>query len=50
MEFIIKKFSINRGAMTLFRMFRAIMWNLLIIEPFFHRIFRKTKIENYIGI
>jgi hypothetical protein len=26
------------------------MWNLVIIEPFFHWIFWKTKIENYIGI
>jgi hypothetical protein len=39
----------NRGAMTWFRMFGATMWNLLIIEPFFHWIFWKTKIENYIG-
>jgi hypothetical protein len=36
MELIIKKISMNRGAMTWFRMFGAIMWNLLIIEPFFH--------------
>jgi hypothetical protein len=31
-----------------FRMFGAIVWNLLIIEPFFHWIFWKTKIEIYI--
>jgi hypothetical protein len=36
MEFIIKKFSMNRGATIWFRMFEAIVWNLLIIEPFFH--------------
>ncbi len=40
----------NRGATTWFRMFRATMWNLLIIEPFFHWIFWKMKIEIYIGI
>jgi hypothetical protein len=50
MELIIKKFSMNRGAMTWFRMFRTTMWNLLIIEPFFHWIVWKIKIENYIGI
>jgi hypothetical protein len=36
MEHVIKKFSMNRGAMTWFRMFGAIVWNLLIIEPFVH--------------
>jgi len=50
MELVIKKFSMNRGATTWFKMFRVIVWNLLIIEPFFHWIFWKTKIENYIGI
>jgi hypothetical protein len=50
MEHIIKKFSMNRGAPTWFRMLRAIVWNLLIIEPFFHWSFWKTKIENYIRI
>jgi hypothetical protein len=44
-----QKFSMNRGATTWFRMFGTTMWNLLIIEPFFHWIFWKTKIENYIG-
>ncbi len=39
-----------RSASTWFRMFGIIVWNLLIIEPFFHWIFWKTKIENYIGI
>jgi hypothetical protein len=48
MEFIIKKFS---GVQQFwFIIFRAIVWNLLIIEPFFHWIFWKTNIENYIGI
>jgi hypothetical protein len=40
----------NRGATTWFRMFGATMWNLLIIEPFFHWIFSKMNIEIYIGI
>jgi hypothetical protein len=35
MELVIKKFSMNRVAMTWFRMFGAIVWNPLIIEPFF---------------
>jgi hypothetical protein len=39
MEFVIKKISMNRGAMTWFRMFGATLWNLLIIEPFFSLIF-----------
>ncbi len=38
-EHIIKKFSMNRGASTWFRMFGATMWNLFIIEPYFHCIF-----------
>jgi hypothetical protein len=38
------------GALIWFIMFGATMWNLLIIEPFFHWIFWKAKIENYIGI
>ncbi len=42
MELIIKKFSMNRGAPTWFKMFGIAMWNLLIIEPFFHR-FKKKK-------
>jgi len=39
MELIIENFSMSRGATTWFKMFGAIVWNLLIIEPFFHRIF-----------
>jgi len=50
MELIIKKFKMNKGASTWCRMFGATVWNLLIIEPFFHWIFWKTKIENYIRI
>jgi hypothetical protein len=38
MEFIIKTFIMNKGAMTWFGMFGPTMWNLLIIEQFF-RIF-----------
>jgi hypothetical protein len=34
MELIMKKFSMNRGATTWFEMFGAIVWILLIIEPF----------------
>jgi hypothetical protein len=37
-------------ATTWFRMFGVTMWTLLIIKPFFHWIFWKTKIENCIGI
>jgi hypothetical protein len=36
MEFVIKKISMTKGASTWFRMFGAMVWNLLIIEPFFH--------------
>jgi hypothetical protein len=36
MGLIIKKFLMNRGEMTWFRMFKITMWNLLIIETFFH--------------
>jgi hypothetical protein len=36
MEFIVKKFSMNRAAMIWLKMFGATMWNLLIIEPSFH--------------
>jgi hypothetical protein len=38
-----------KGATTWFRMFGVTVWNLLIIEPLFHWIFWKSKIENYIG-
>jgi cytosine/uracil/thiamine/allantoin permease len=33
---IIRKFSMNTGARTWFRMFGIMVWTLLIIEPFFH--------------
>jgi hypothetical protein len=49
MEFIIKKFSMNTGATTWFRMFEVIVWKLLIIEPFFHWFFWKTKINTCYG-
>jgi hypothetical protein len=49
MELVIRKFSMNRGATTWFKMFGATVWNLLIIEPLFIECFLKTKIENYIG-
>jgi hypothetical protein len=46
----LKTISMNRGTLTWFRMFGTIVWNLLIIEPFVHWFFWKTKIENYVGI
>ncbi len=45
MELIIKKFFMNRGAMTWFRMFGPTMWNLLIIEPFFIENFEKPRLK-----
>jgi hypothetical protein len=36
MGFIIKKFSMSRGASIWFRMFGVMVWILSIIEPFFH--------------
>jgi hypothetical protein len=35
MELIIKKFSMNRGAVIRFRMIEVMVWNLLIINHFF---------------
>jgi hypothetical protein len=43
MELVIKKLSMIGGAMIWFRKFGATMWNLLIIEPLFHRVFLKTQ-------
>jgi hypothetical protein len=45
MELIIKKFSMNRSVMTWFRMFGGIVWNLLIIEPFFIDFFEKPRLK-----
>jgi hypothetical protein len=45
MELVIKKFSMNRGATTWFKMFGVTMWNLLIIEPFFIEFFEKTRLK-----
>jgi hypothetical protein len=45
LEHIIKKFLMNRGAMTWFRMFGAIVWNLLIVEPFFIDFFEKPRLK-----
>jgi hypothetical protein len=50
MELVIKKFSMNRGAMTWFRMFGAIMWNLLIIQPFFIDFFEKSRLKTILGL
>jgi hypothetical protein len=41
MAFMIRKFSMNRGASTWFTMFGVMVQTLLIIEPFFHWIFKK---------
>ncbi len=40
----------NRGAMTWFRMFGAIMWNLLIIQPFFIDFFEKSRLKTILGL
>ncbi len=40
----------NRGATTWFRMFRITVWNLLIIEPFFHRFFEKSKLKTILEL
>ncbi len=45
MELVIKKFSMNRGATTWFRVFGARMWNLLTIEPFFFEFFEKPRLK-----
>jgi hypothetical protein len=45
MELIIKKFSMNKGALTWFIMFGTIVWNLLIIEPFFIENFEKPRLK-----
>jgi hypothetical protein len=50
MELIIRKFSTSRVALTWFRMFGAMLWNLLIIESFFIEFKKKSKIENHIQI
>jgi len=45
MEFVIKKFLVNRGATTWFRMCGTTMWNLLINEPFFIEFFEKPRLK-----
>jgi hypothetical protein len=45
MELIIKKFSMNRGAMTWFRMFGSIVWNLLLLNHFFIELFEKPRLK-----
>ncbi len=50
MGLIFKMISMNRGALTWFKMFGVMVWTLSIIEPFFHWIKKKTKIKNFIGI
>jgi hypothetical protein len=41
---------ISRGAPTWFETLGAMVWKLLIIEPFFQCKLNKIKIENNIGI
>jgi hypothetical protein len=50
MELVIKKFSMNRGATTWFRMFGVIVWNLLIIEPFFIDFFEKPRLKTILEL
>jgi hypothetical protein len=45
MELIMKKFSMNRGTTTWFQMFGAIVWNLLIIQPFVIEFFEKPRLK-----
>jgi len=45
MELIIKKFSMNKGATTWLKMFKATMWNLLIIDHFFIDFFEKPRLK-----
>ncbi len=45
-----QKFSMNRGATTWFRMFGATMWNLFIIEPFFHWIKKKPRLKTILEL
>jgi len=45
MEFIIKKISMNRGAMTWFKMLGATLWNLLILNHFFVEFFEKPRLK-----
>jgi hypothetical protein len=40
----------NRGATTWFRMFGAIAWNLLIIEPFFTEFFDKPRLKTILEL
>jgi len=47
---IFENLTMNKGALTWVEIFGVTMQRLLIIEPFFHWSFWKTKIENYIGI
>jgi len=45
MELVIKKFSMNRGATTWFKIFGATMWNLLILNWFFIEFFEKPRLK-----
>jgi hypothetical protein len=45
MEFVIKKFSVNSGAMTWFKMFGAIVWNLLLLNNFFLNFLKKPRLK-----
>jgi hypothetical protein len=45
MEFVIKKFSMNKGAATWFRMLGVIVRNLLTIEQIFIEFFEKPRLK-----
>jgi hypothetical protein len=45
MGLIMKMISMNKGALTCFRMFGVMVWTLLIIEPFFHWIKKKPRLK-----
>jgi hypothetical protein len=45
MGLIIKMISMNKGALTWFKMFGVMVWTLSIIEPFFHWIKKKPRLK-----
>jgi hypothetical protein len=46
----LRKVLMSRGAPTWFETLGAMVWKLLIIEPFFQSKFNKIKIESNLGI
>jgi hypothetical protein len=49
MELVIKIFSMNRGGTTWFRMFRVIVWNLLL-NHFFIEVFEKPILKTILEL